>query len=257
MTPSHQPKASDECMQVDHLLRNLVCRQPITDSLPTKQQHRKSFPPKFFRAAPVWKSGDEVISVSVPRKARSAATKRSHDLINSSTTGEQIQQPSQASPARQELVTTTSTPPLPAAAAPLSPSSSNASVRKKIKPNGVKQQQRPPKSSSSSKAVSSSSNPNPPEELEIEIAEVLYGLMTQSQAQAPPPPPPTKNDSREVNRSISNDAKSRVSSPISISLATVNIQSSPTMLPAGPLSAVGESFHYVDMISCYATTVSA
>ncbi|KAL3504063.1 hypothetical protein ACH5RR_033904 [Cinchona calisaya] len=168
-----------------------------------------------------------------------AATKRSHDLINSSTTGEQIQQPSQASPARQGLVTTTSTPPLPAATAPLSPSSSNASVRKKIKPNGVKQQQRPPKSSSSSKAVSSSSNPNPPEELEIEIAEVLYGLMTQSQAQAPPPPP-TKNDSREVNRSISNNAKSRVSSPISISLATANIQSSPTMLPAGPLSAVGK-----------------
>lgn len=34
--------------------------------------HRKSFPPaKSFRAAPAWKAADEMIGVSVPRKARS------------------------------------------------------------------------------------------------------------------------------------------------------------------------------------------
>ena len=104
------------------------------------------------------------------------------------------------------------------------------------KPNGPKQP-RPPKSSSKA----SSSNP---EELEIEIAEVLYGLMTQSQA--PPKKEILSNDSREVNRS-SSDAKSRVSSPISNSPSTANIQSSPSILPpnsvsspAGTLSAVGE-----------------
>jgi len=58
---------------------------------------------------------------------------------------------------------------------------------------------KPPKSSSKS----SSSNP---EELEIEIAEVLYGLMTQSQA------PSSKKEIQSTNNDATNKS-SRVSSP--------------------------------------------
>lgn len=186
-------------------------------------QPRKNFPPnvggKVYRAAaPVWKTGDEMIGVPVPRKARSASTKRSHDWISGTSggggggnsggvvTGDQIhQQVSSASLAGQNIPATSPSP-----AAPLSPSSSNVSVRKKIKPNG---QKRPP---AKSPPKASSSNP---EELEIEIAEVLYGLMTQSQGPSKKESGP--NDSREVNN------RSRVSSPAS------NSNSSAT-----PLSAV-------------------
>lgn len=80
------------------------------------------------------------------------------------------------------------------------------------KPNG---QKRPP---AKSPPKASSSNP---EELEIEIAEVLYGLMTQSQG--PSKKESVPNDTREVNN------RSRVSSPAS------NSNSSAT-----PLSVVGE-----------------
>ncbi|CAH9136644.1 unnamed protein product [Cuscuta epithymum] len=167
-------------------------------------QHRKTYPPNstnVLRTSPVWKSGDEMIGgISVPRKARSAHTKRSHDWVSCNSGaaaaaanggaagGDQNHRQASNSPVRHGHALSP--------AHPLSPTSSNASGRKKIANNGTKQ--RPPKSSSSK---STSSNR---EELEIEIAEVLYGLMTQSQA----PPPPKKevaatNDSREVanNRS--------------------------------------------------------
>lgn len=79
-----------------------------------------------------------------------------------------------------------------------------------------------PRSSTTSKSSSSNNNP---EELEIEIAEVLYGLMTQSQA-------PLKNDSLSKNELNSNksgsEAKSRASSPVSNSSS------------AAPVTAVGE-----------------
>ena len=96
------------------------------------------------------------------------------------------------------------------------------------KPNGPKL--RPPKSSTRS----SSSNP---EELEIEIAEVLYGMKTQSQV-------PSRKEivGNDLNKS-SSDAKSRVSSPIS-NATTIAPQSSALLLQnssssAAPLSAVG------------------
>ncbi|KAJ8547373.1 hypothetical protein K7X08_010959 [Anisodus acutangulus] len=182
---------------------------------------RKSFPPnsgggggsKVFRttAAPVWKPGDEMIGVSVPRKARSASTKRSHDWVSGTSggggvTGDQIHQ----SPVRQNIPATSPSP-----AAPLSPSSSNVSVRKKIKPSG---QKRPPAKSPPPKASSSN-----PEELEIEIAEVLYGLMTQSQGPSKKESGPNDSTTREVV----NTNRSRASSPVS------NSNSSAT-----PLSAV-------------------
>lgn len=84
------------------------------------------------------------------------------------------------------------------------------------KPNG---QKRPP-----AKSPPKASSSNNPEELEIEIAEVLYGLMTQSQG-------PSKKESgggpNDTTREVNN--RSRVSSPVS------NSNSSAT-----PLSAVGE-----------------
>ncbi|KAM0071129.1 putative protein time for coffee [Helianthus debilis subsp. tardiflorus] len=169
----------------------------------TQQIHlRKSFPPsanKVLRAAPpapppAWKAADEMIGVSVPRKARSASAKRSHD---------QIHRQSSDSPVRLAS---------PAPAAPPSPSSSNVSVRRKMKANGGGSKPRPPKSSSKS----SSSNP---EELEIEIAEVLYGLMTQSQAPSKKEIPSNDSSMKFDSNKSSSDTKSRVSSPISNSTA--------------------------------------
>ncbi|KAL2463932.1 Protein TIME FOR COFFEE [Forsythia ovata] len=195
-------------------------------------QHRKSFPPasssssKVFRVAPVWKSGDEMIGVSVPRKARSASIKRSHDWVSSSSNnnggvagGEQILRQASTSPARQGLVSTSA----PSPAAPMSPSSSNVSIRKKLKlGNNNGQKLKPPKASSKSSSLN-------PEDVEIEIAEVLYGMRGQSQG-----PSSKKEDSREVNRS-SIDGKSQVSSPMSNSTSANN-----PILPttSSPLSVV-------------------
>ncbi|KAF8090232.1 hypothetical protein N665_0482s0026 [Sinapis alba] len=127
---------------------------------------RKNFSPpsKNFRSppspapVPSWKAADEMIGVAVPRKARSACTKRPHDSWASNSTGEQIHR----SPAR---VIASPSPP-----APTSPSSSNVSVRKKI-PSGTKSL--PPKSSSCKVSSAGSGQ----DEIEIEIAEVLYGMM--------------------------------------------------------------------------------
>ncbi|XP_076927100.1 protein TIME FOR COFFEE-like isoform X2 [Bidens hawaiensis] len=189
------------------------------NSHPPQIHHRKSFPPvnnnnnKVFRGAaaapvPAWKAADEMIGVSVPRKARSASTKRSHEWISG---------------------VANSTSPATVTANPSSPSSSNVSIRKKMKSNGggggSNSRPKPPKSSSKS----SSSNP---EELEIEIAEVLYGLMTQSQA--PSKKEITSNDSSmkfDSNKS-SSEAKSRVSSPVSNSTAVP--QNSTSLSAAAP-----------------------
>ncbi|KAJ4722430.1 Protein TIME FOR COFFEE [Melia azedarach] len=211
---------------------------------------RKSFPPpaKVFRASPTvsntttttttWKAADEMIGVSVPRKARSASTKRSHEWASSGVGvgvvgGEHIHRQASTSPVRPTVSTVLAAP------APASPSSSNVSVRKKMKPNGPKQ--RPPKSSSNKSSSSAQ------DEIEIEIAEVLYGMMRQPQG-------PSKQEivgadlvSRETNNSNNNnkstgDAKSRVSSPISNSPSTLPLSSS--ILPTNsssstaPMSAI-------------------
>ncbi|XP_024967030.1 protein TIME FOR COFFEE isoform X2 [Cynara cardunculus var. scolymus] len=187
---------------------------------PQQLHHRKSFPPsanKVFRAAaappPAWKAADEMIGVSVPRKARSASTKRSHEWISGGAVvgggggTEQVHRQSSTSPVR--LASSVASPAL---VAPPSPSSSNVSVRKKMKANGGGSKPRPPKSSSKS----SSSNP---EELEIEIAEVLYGLMTQSQAPSKKEIPSNDSTTKFDSNKSSSDTKSRVSSPISNSTA--------------------------------------
>lgn len=84
------------------------------------------------------------------------------------------------------------------------------------------QKLKPPKAA----AKQSSSNP---EELEIEIAEVLYGLMTQSQA-----PSSKKEDSREVDRS-NGDVKPHISSPISNSNSASKQILGPNSSPLQPV----------------------
>ncbi|KAF7837274.1 protein TIME FOR COFFEE isoform X2 [Senna tora] len=181
--------------------------------------HRKSYPQaKDFRAPPTWKAADEMIGVSVPRKARSASTKRLHECwaSNGGIMGEQIHRQTSTSPVRTGVAAIG----MGLSPSPASPSSSNASVRKKIKPNGPKL--RPPKSSSKSSSAQ--------DEIEIEIAEVLYGMMRQPQGiskQEASANDLLKFDSRDTNKS-SGDGKSRVSSPIS------NSQSAPPLSSSVP-----------------------
>ncbi|KAK9933364.1 hypothetical protein M0R45_020563 [Rubus argutus] len=187
---------------------------PPTTSLSSSASllnHRKSFPPannnnnnKHFRPLPALKVTDEMIGVSVPRKARSASTKRSHEWPSScGVVGDQFHRQSSTSPVRPSTSMAAPSP------APTSPSSSHASVRKKLKPNGPKL--RPPKMSTTK------TSPSAQEEIEIEIAQVLYGMMSQPQGPTKQEVTATdsiKFESRDANKSTS-DAKSRVSSPIS------------------------------------------
>ncbi|XP_010551730.1 PREDICTED: protein TIME FOR COFFEE-like isoform X2 [Tarenaya hassleriana] len=197
----------------------------------------KSFPPaKVFRSSPFpaaatasplvsfWKAADEMIGVSVPRKARSASTKRSHESWALSATaggifsaGEHIHRHVSTSPARVSPAPMLASPSPPA---PPSPSSSSVSVRKKM-PSAPKQKSLPPKSSS----CKSSSPVAAQDEIEIEIAEVLYGMMRQ-------PLGPSKqeaavNDSVEANLGAKStgEVKPRVSSLVSNSNTTIPLSS--------------------------------
>ncbi|GMH29261.1 hypothetical protein Nepgr_031104 [Nepenthes gracilis] len=174
--------------------------------------HRKSYPPpaKVSRACPSWKPADEMIGVSVPRKARTASTKRSHEW-SSGGVGDQIQRQASASPVGPSLV---SVPP---------------------KPNGLKQ--RSAKSASKSSASIQ-------DDIEIEVAEVLYGLMRQSQSPSKVEimsNDSAKLDSPETNRLV-NDSKSRVSSPIFYSPSILpqpsSILQQNSSSSAPPLSAI-------------------
>ncbi|CDY10637.1 BnaA05g17250D [Brassica napus] len=197
---------------------------------------RKNFPPtsKVFRSppspAPVtpvvssWKAADEMIGVAVPRKARSACTKRPHESWASSASGggvfasgEQIHR--QVSPA-SNLAS-------PSPPAPTSPSSSNVSARKKM-PSGTKQKPLPPKPAPC-KLSSSSSPVAVQDEIEIEIAEVLYGMMRMPLAAS------KQESAGEEGAKTAVDVKSRVSSPISNSQAL--LQSSTTTLAANSSSS--------------------
>ncbi|KAF9673923.1 hypothetical protein SADUNF_Sadunf10G0074300 [Salix dunnii] len=219
----------------------------LSSSSMSNHHHRKSFPPqaKVFRATQTttnttaavtpWKAPDEMIGVSVPRKARSASTKRSHECWTSSggVGSEQIHRQSSISPVRPsgQAMLASASP-----AAPVSPpSSSNASVKKKVKPNGPKQ--RPPKTSSKSSSAQ--------DEIEFEIAEVLYGLLRQPQGatkQEIMGNDSIKFDFSEANHNkTTSDAKSRVSSPISNSQSTVPQSSSippNSSCSAAPMSAI-------------------
>ncbi|KAI9395276.1 hypothetical protein POPTR_005G210200v4 [Populus trichocarpa] len=105
-------------------------------------------------------AADEMIGVSVPRKARSASVKRSHESWVSGNGGFGCEdRRASTSPAASRSFEAAS------------PSSSIVSVIKKTKSSGPKT--RLPK-------VSKSSTSSVQEDFEIEIAEVLYGLKKQS-----------------------------------------------------------------------------
>ncbi|KAE8009727.1 hypothetical protein FH972_006148 [Carpinus fangiana] len=114
--------------------------------------HRRNFPPA--RGSRQWKVADKMIGVPVPRKARSASAKRAHENCVSGNGGV-VEEPARPSPEVR------------------SPSSSNVSVRKKMKPR-----EGPPPRTRPSKAYKNFSE----EDIEIEIAEVLFGLKKQSQS---------------------------------------------------------------------------
>ncbi|OMP05063.1 hypothetical protein COLO4_09085 [Corchorus olitorius] len=128
--------------------------------------NRKVSPPaRVSRQGPPMKPTDKMISFPVPRKARSASVKRSHENWVAGNGGymeEPNHRQASVSPARRSVESDR-----------VSPCSSNGSVRKKMKTNGPKT--RPPKTTKSSTSSAQ-------EDIEIEIAEVLYGLMKQSQS---------------------------------------------------------------------------
>ncbi|TQD71351.1 hypothetical protein C1H46_043115 [Malus baccata] len=210
--------------------------------------HRKSFSPvhnlnsnKHFRPLTALKVTDEMIGVSVPRKARSASTKRSNEWPSScGVVGDQIHRQASTSPVRPSV--SSSTP------APTSPSSSHASaVRKRLKPNGPKL--RPPKMPLSTKTAS----PNQ-DEIEIEVAEVLYGMKRQPQGPTKQEITPTdsiKFESRETNNKFTSDAKSRVSSPISNSPCVVPQLTSPfpqnSCFSVTSMSAAGGYYKFTEL----------
>ncbi|XP_074582918.1 uncharacterized protein LOC141839142 isoform X2 [Curcuma longa] len=201
---------------------------PVTASSPQQnQQHsnhhhhqqplRKSFPSKAVK----WKA-DEMIGVPVPRKARSASTKRAHEPLvtgGGGGGGEHITRQASISPSRLS----------PASTAQLSPSSSNGSLRKKMKPMS-RPKHRPPKFCKSASLCQ--------DEIEIEVAEVLFGMTRQFDSL--PKQDSHKMDPRDIDGGSGNEAKSRVSSPGSVSpspaaysavLPSSNSCSNPATLP--------------------------
>lgn len=84
------------------------------------------------------------------------------------------------------------------------------------------------------------------DEIEIEIAEVLYGMMRQPQA-PPKQEPSSTTDSMKFDPKSTTDAKSRVSSPISNASSALP---TPSTLPQNsscsvtPISATGEQFFF-------------
>ncbi|KAL0857071.1 hypothetical protein Bca101_062225 [Brassica carinata] len=208
---------------------NNISAASFSPSLSNHHHHhqRKNFPPtsKNFRSPPSpappvsWKAADEMIGVSVPRKARSACTKRPHESWASSATGGGLLASGQVSTSPARVAS-----PSPSHPAPTSPSSSTVSVHRKKMPLGTKQKPLPPKSSSSCKV----SSPGPvQDEIEIEIAEVLYGMMRMPLATS------SKQESvtnEEGGAKTTVDVKSRVASPISNSQTV--LQSSTITLAA-------------------------
>ncbi|XXG56477.1 hypothetical protein AAC387_Pa03g3872 [Persea americana] len=167
--------------------------------------HRKSFPTKAVKPILPWKVPDEM---TVPRKARSVSAKRSHECWISgggSNGREPIPRQASTSPARPSAVG-------PVPDAPVAPPSSNASARKKMKL--IRTKNRPPKVSNGASIQES--------EIEIEIAEVLFGMTRQVQS-------PSKQESASSQKFKSRDsigssidAKSGESSSIAISQTAID-----------------------------------
>ncbi|EFH44499.1 hypothetical protein ARALYDRAFT_355292 [Arabidopsis lyrata subsp. lyrata] len=189
---------SEESVNDDEEYDDGGAMKMLPPTLTNHHHQRKSFPQtKVFRSSPSptpppasspivssWKAADEMIGVSVPRKARSASTKRSHE---SWTTGGGV-----FASGRQLHRQISSPASLLASPSPPAPHFTNDLVRKKMTP-GPKQKPLPPKSPV---AVQ--------DEIEIEIAEVLYGMMRQPQG--PAKQDAAGNDSGQIGKPTANSA---------------------------------------------------
>ncbi|CAD5193868.1 unnamed protein product [Musa acuminata subsp. malaccensis] len=143
---------------------------------------RKSFPPKAVK----WRT-DETIGVTVPRKARSASARRSHEAPALGGGGG-------GGRGRELMTRQASTTRIPSC-------SSNGSLPKKMKLiNGEK----PSDISKSASLVE--------DEIEIEVAEVLFGMTRQFECLSKHDSD-NKLDSRDIDADSGNEAKSRASSP--------------------------------------------
>lgn len=190
-----------------------------TTTAPVMQSHhlRKGYPVKSGRAPGTgsWKVVEEMIGAPIPRKARSSSVKRSQECWLSGGGaggggGDPVHRQASMSPAR----------PSPTSTTPVSPSSSNVSVRKKVKPiSGSKQR------------LSKSSKTSSIQEIEIEVAEVLFGMTRQ----VPLKPEDQKHDPRESNGS-GPEVKSRVSSPYPISSPIATSPATAAARPSNPSS---------------------
>ncbi|CAH8310143.1 unnamed protein product [Eruca vesicaria subsp. sativa] len=192
---------SEESVNDDEEYEGASLKMLPPTSFSSNHHQRKNFPPtsRSFRSPPspqvsAWKAAaDEMIGVSVPRKARSACTKRPHESWASSATGGGLLSSGEQIHHHRQVSTSPSPP------APTSPSSSTVSIHRKKKPQPL-----PPKSSS----CKVSSPVAVQDEIEIEIAEVLYGMMRMPLATS-------KQESDEGGVKTTVDVKSKVSSPIS------------------------------------------
>lgn len=153
-------------------------------------------------SAQLMKVSEEMIGVSIPRKARSSM-KRPQEFNG---TGEPIHhRQDSASPARHSPSSNTAT----------SPPSSNLSIRKKKSITGSKH--RPPKMAKSP-SVSSTIQ-------EIEIAEVLFGMTRQAPLPVVDKQETSKAETKDDNpNGLNAEAKSRVSSPNSVSQTQASSQ---------------------------------
>ncbi|KAH1072049.1 hypothetical protein J1N35_024377 [Gossypium stocksii] len=175
------------------------------------------------------KATDEMMmSFPVPRKARSASVKRSHEnwvAGNGGFVDEQNHLRGSVSPARRSVESDR-----------VSPSSSNGSVRKKMKTNRSKT--RLPKATKSSSSAQ--------EDIEIEIAEVLYGLMKQSHSTKKEDSagnPSSKLESEDANV-FSTDIKTS-SSP---QIASSALSQSQTTVLKDPLTGLASNKSKVEVV---------
>ncbi|XP_058008697.1 protein TIME FOR COFFEE isoform X2 [Hevea brasiliensis] len=211
---TEESACDEEDYEIDdgRVSRMLPPNATSSSSVLPSHSHRKSLPPTGvgLRQVPSLKVLDEMIGVSVPRKARSASVKRSHEswVSGNGGFGEDL----------KHRRASTSSVSRSAEASP--PSSSDISVRKKMKLNGPKTR--------FSKVWKSTVH----EDIEIEIAEVLYGLMKQSQGSKEENDAENslqKLESKDANGAI-HDSKSSLT-PVSVQSSFFSQNSSPTTDP--------------------------
>ncbi|XP_023514027.1 protein TIME FOR COFFEE-like isoform X3 [Cucurbita pepo subsp. pepo] len=179
-----------------------ILSSTTASSASNQNMRRNSLPPRVVKQQ--WKVADDaMIGVPVPRKARSASVKRSHNCTVSGNSGvggagEDI--------ADDHSNRNQSDSPARSSAEVVSPSTSIISAKKKMKSTGPKTR---------SMKASKNSSPSAKEgDIEIEIAEVLFELKKQSQCSRKQEVhvKPSSNQETENSSVLCDGAKSSVTS---------------------------------------------